>query len=152
MDNLQSIVTSWYDAQCACVTWLTHSGIFFHSALYIKRFKVQWCLIKIFYAFNKTVIDFWYRLTSWFINPGDFTFTLADGLGKYKISRVDKKSCQLISRVNNCILWMFLVKFIIIDLLCLLLEELDRTMTRIILSFWCGGKFDEMSVHNYVYY
>ena len=40
-------------------------------------------------AANKADMDFWYRLTSWFINPGDFTFT------SYQIPRVDKSWCKL---------------------------------------------------------
>ena len=57
-------------------------------------------------AFNKTVIDFWYRLTSYFFNPDDFTITSAVGFGEYQISRVDKSWCNILKLVfplcHNC--------------------------------------------------
>ena len=63
-------------------------------------------------SFKKTVIDFWYQLTSWFINPGDFTFTLAVGLGEYQISRVDKSWCQPISKVSNCVIEIYVENYL----------------------------------------
>ena len=43
-------------------------------------------------------------MTSWFINFGDLIFTQAKGKGECKISRVDKSWCQLISKVNKCVI------------------------------------------------
>ena len=57
--------------------------------------------MKILVTFNKTVIDFWYRLTSWFINPWGFTFTEAKNIKSPGL----KNSGATSSKVNNCILF-----------------------------------------------
>jgi hypothetical protein len=45
-------------------------------------------------SFNITIIDFWNRLTSWFINPGNVIFTSAVGFVEYYIPWVDKSRGQ----------------------------------------------------------
>ena len=50
-------------------------------------------------------IDFWYRLTLWFINPGYHTYTSTVTLGEHQIFRVDKSWCHIVILTLYILTW-----------------------------------------------